>query len=100
MHLFKETYTIIPHLIVSVIIAINRGTPNLLATIENMGLAIPINGSPKGHLPPRSLQISGLGLTLKDPSNVGYLSVFKLCRYVLEHQTKKNGTLTVDALDI
>ena len=64
-----------------------------------MGLAIPINGFPKGHLPPRSLQISGLGLTLKDPSNVGYLSVLKLCRYVLEHQTKKNGTLIVDALD-
>ena len=99
MHLFKETYTILLHLTVFVIIAISRGTLNLLATIENMGLAIPINGSPKGDLPPRSLQISGLGQTLKDPSNVGYLSVFKLCRYVLEHQTKKNGTLTVDALD-
>ena len=99
MALFKEIYTTLHHLIVFVIIAINRDTPNHLATIKNMELAILIDGSPKGHLPPKSPQISGLGLTLKDPSNVGYLSVFKLCRYVLEHQTKKNGTLTVDALD-
>ena len=40
--------------------AINKGIHNLLATIENMGLAIPINGFPKGHLPQASPRISGL----------------------------------------